>query len=196
MKFIIGLGNPGIEYQNSRHNAGRFILEQLNKKLIFTDWSESNKAKALISEGKIGKEKVTFILPNNFMNNSGTSVKYFIKNKKELSNLIVFYDDLDLPIGRYKISFNKSSGGHNGLGSIINNLKATEFIRFRIGISSTLASGKIKKPQGEKRVVDFLMKDFKDEEVKMVKNLAKKILEALEMIFSEGKDKAMSIYNK
>ncbi len=195
MYTIVGLGNPGEEYVDTRHNTGRIILQMLAKKLDFSDWKEDMKAKALIVAGKIGKSKVQFVLPNNFMNNSGTSVKQFIKTKKELENLIVIYDDLDLPIGRMKISFNKSSGGHNGVESIIKNVKSQEFVRIRVGISPETPGGKLKKPSGEKPVIDFLMKDFKDAELAELKKVAKRVSEALETFVDGGKDKMMSIHN-
>ena len=195
MFTMVGLGNPGEEYKSTRHNTGRMILEWLAKKLVFSEWKEEGKLKALVATGKIGKAKVQFVLPNNFMNNSGKSVGPLIKSKKDLEKLVVIYDDLDLSIGSMKISFNKSSGGHNGLESIIKNVKSQEFVRIRVGISPHTPSGKIKKPSGEKPVIDFLMKDFKDSELADLKKLSKKIAEALECFVSDGKGKMMSLYN-
>lgn len=195
MFTIVGLGNPGIEYQGTRHNTGRMILQWLAKKNDFSDWREEGKIKALVDNGKVGKAKVQFILPNNFMNNSGKSIGPLVKSKKDLEKLIVIYDDLDLPVGSMKISFNKSSGGHNGLESIIKAVKSQEFLRIRVGISAHTPSGKIKKPTGEKAVIDFLMKEFKENELKEIKKLSKKINEALEYFIAEGKDKMMSLYN-
>ncbi len=175
MKLIVGLGNPGEEYENTRHNAGRILVQILEKKLK--------------------EQKVKFITPDTFMNNSGKAVKPFVKTKKDLENLIVVYDDIDLPLGKIKISFDKSSGGHNGLESIINHLKSREFVRIRIGIAPTTPSGKMKKPTGEKAVLNFLLGEFKKPELEKIKKLSKTISEACEMVFTEGKDKAMSLYN-
>ncbi|MBP6884549.1 MAG: aminoacyl-tRNA hydrolase, partial [Candidatus Pacebacteria bacterium] len=161
MIIVVGLGNPGKEYENNRHNAGRIILELLAKKNGFSDWYADKKTRALWSTGKLGTKKFQFVAPDNFMNNSGGSVKPLMKTKKDLEGLVVVYDDLDLPMGKIKISFNRSSGGHNGLGDIIRALKSEAFIRVRVGVSPHTPSGKIKKPSGEKAVLDFLLKDFK-----------------------------------
>jgi PTH1 family peptidyl-tRNA hydrolase len=162
----------------------------------FPDWKEDGKIKALISKGELDGEKMTFVLPNNFMNNSGKSVLPLIKNKKDLDKLVVIYDDLDLPIGKIKLSYNRSSGGHNGLGSIIKNVKSEEFLRIRVGVSPHTPSGKTKKPKGEDAVLKFLLKEFKEPEMKEIKKIAKIISEALVTTSSSGKDKAMSIFNQ
>ena len=192
---VIGLGNPGEEYAQTRHNAGRIILQALAKKNAFSDWRDDQKTKALYSAGKLGTKKFQFVLPNNFMNNSGGSVKPLVKAKKDLEDLVVIYDDLDLPIGRVKISFDRSSGGHNGLGDIIKAVKSTAFLRIRIGVSPRTPGGKLKKPSGEKAVIDFLMKDFKAAEMDELKKIAKHVGEALECLAADGKDKMMSLYN-
>jgi len=100
-----------------------------------------------------------------------------------------------LPLSKMKISFNRSAGGHNGLNSVIKALKSQEFLRIRIGISLATPSGKIRKPKGEKAVLNFLLGEFKKSELDELKKLSKKVTEAVEMIFTEGKDKAMSLYN-
>lgn len=195
MVTVVGLGNPGEEYTNTRHNTGRIILMMLAKRNDFSAWREDGKLKALTATGVIEKTKFTFILPNAFMNNSGKSLSPFVKSKKDLEKLVVVYDDLDLPIGRMKISINRSAGGHNGLGSIIKSVKSEGFARVRVGISPHTPSGKTKKPSGEKAVIDFLMKDFKDPELAELKKLSKKIEEALLVFSEDGINKTMSLYN-
>ncbi len=195
MIVVVGLGNPGEEYSKSRHNTGRIVLEMLAKKYDFSDWYSDKKTRALWSTGKIEKTKFQFVAPDNFMNNSGGSVKPLIKSKKDLERLVVIYDDLDLPIGRIKISFDRGDGGHNGLADIIKALKSREFLRIRVGVSPETPGGKLKKPHGEKPVIDFLMKDFKEAEVVELKKITKKIAEALVCFSEEGKDKMMSLYN-
>jgi PTH1 family peptidyl-tRNA hydrolase len=175
MKLVVGLGNPGKEYENTRHNTGRILVPLIEKKL----------------EDK----KIKFLTPDTFMNNSGKAVAPLVKSKKDLENLIVIYDDIDLPLGKIKISFNRSSGGHNGLGSIIKSLKSEEFLRIRVGISPATPSGKIRKPHGEKDVLKFLLGEFKKSELETIKKISKKVSEAVETIFSESKEKAMSLYN-
>jgi PTH1 family peptidyl-tRNA hydrolase len=176
MKLVVGLGNPGKEYENTRHNTGWIMVGLVEKKLD-------------------SKNKIKFVLPDKFMNNSGKVVVSLIKSKKDLKDLVVIYDDIDLPIGKMKISFNRSSGGHNGLGSIIKALKSEEFVRIRIGTSPATPSGKIRKPKGEKNVLKFLLGEYKKSELKTLKKLSKKVALALETIFTEGKEKAMSLYN-
>ena len=146
-------------------------------------------------EKKMGDTKIKFITPDTFMNNSGKAVAPLVKSKKDLKDLVVIYDDIDLPLGKIKISFNRSSGGHNGLGSVIRSLKSEEFLRIRVGISPATPSGKIRKPKGEKDVLKFLLGAFKKSELETIKKLGKIVAEAVELIFAEGKDKAMSLYN-
>ena len=179
MKLVVGLGNPGTEYENTRHNTGRILVGLIEKKLD----KENN------------KQKIKFITPDTFMNNSGRAVVPLVKSKKDLKDLVVIYDDIDLPIGKMKISFNRSSGGHNGLQSIIKALKSEEFLRIRIGIAPATPSGKIKKPTGEKNVINFILGEFKKPELETIKKLSKTVVLALETIFAESKEKAMSLYN-
>src|SRR3989339_1278917 len=176
MKIIVGLGNPGTEYENTRHNTGRIMIGLIEKKLDT-------------------KQKIKFVTPDTFINNSGKAIAPLIKTKKDLKDLVVIYDDIDLPLGKIKISFNRSSGGHNGLGSVIKHLKSEEFLRIRIGICPATPTGKLKKPKGEKAVINFILGEYKKSELEMLKKLSKKVADAVEMIFAEGKDKAMSLYN-
>lgn len=199
MIYIFGLGNPGEEYKDGRHNAGRNMLEYFAKKNGFEDFAVDKKSNSLISKGQVGKEKVLLLLPETFMNRSGKSVSYFIKaptgKKKEIKNLVVVYDDLDLPIGTIKISYNKSSGGHNGLESIIKAVKSKEFVRIRIGVAPTTPKGKIKKPEGEKKVIDFILGNWKPTEKETLKKVWKLGSEALETLISEGRERAMNSFN-
>src|SRR3989338_839528 len=177
MKLVVGLGNPGAEYKDTRHNTGRILVGLVEKKL----------------DSKI---KVKFITPDTFMNNSGKALSPLIKTKKDLENLVVIYDDLDLPLGKMKISFNRSSGGHNGLNSVIKALKSQEFVRIRVGISPATPKGVVRKPKGEKAVLNFLLGEFKKSELETIKKLGKIVAEAVETIFNGSKEKAMSLYNQ
>src|SRR3989344_8615832 len=145
MFYIIGLGNPGEEYDNPRHNTGRIVLSALIKKYELSESQFDKKYNALVSEGKIGKEKVAVLMPETFMNKSGETARAIkdLKSKvvgkgkekrTEISNLVVIHDDLDIPFGKFKVSFNKSSGGHKGVESIIKTVKTEAFVRIRVGI--------------------------------------------------------------
>lgn len=196
MPYIIaGLGNPGAEYENTRHNAGRIMLDTVRKAFEGEDFSFNKKANALISEIKIGKEKVTLVAPETFMNRSGASIGSLVKSVKAAEKLVVIYDDFNLPLGRVKISFNRSSGGHNGLESIIKAVKTEAFLRVRVGMSPANAKGVAKVPHGEEKIEKFILGKFKDEENKELKKVAKKIVESVEILIKEGREKAMSLAN-
>lgn len=210
MFYIIGLGNPGEEYADTRHNTGRMVVQKLLKDLKIDNPEFNKKANSQIAEGKIKKEKVLFVLPDTFMNKSGQAVSYFIKPKlktakKGLENLVVVHDDLDLPIGTLKISYNKGVGGHRGLDSIVKAVKTLEFVRVRVGISPAgVKGGKAyaKKPgsnlppkAAEKEVIDFILGKFKPKELEILKKTLKKASEAIQSIIIDGRAKAMNVYN-
>jgi len=178
MFYIIGLGNPGVEYENTRHNAGKMAVS----------YFQIRNPKSEIRNLKIIESK-------EFMNNSGKAVVKFVKSKKAAQNLIVVHDDLDLPIGTLKISYNKGVGGHRGLDSVRKAVKTLEFIRVRIGISPATAKGRAKKPEGEQKVLDFILGKFKPSEVDVLKKVLKKTSEAILTIVKEGKDRAMNMFN-
>jgi PTH1 family peptidyl-tRNA hydrolase len=191
--IIVGLGNPGEEYVGTRHNVGRMVLDAYAKVNELKDWQEDKKLKAIKIEAKVGKSKVLLLKPETFMNKSGDSVKTLIKSKKAAETLVVVHDDLDLPVGKIKISFNKSSGGHKGVESIMRAVKTEAFIRMRLGISGETAGGKIKKPQSEEKVIDAILGEFKKAEADEMKKIIKKAVLALGLIISDGHEKAASL---
>ncbi len=192
--IFVGLGNPGIEYENTRHNTGRMFIEWFGK-THGAEWKIDKKLNATIAKIKIGKSPVTLVLPETFMNNSGKSIKALIGSVKAAEKMVVIYDDLDMPFGNSKISFNRSSGGHKGLESIIKSIKTEKFARVRVGISPVTSSGKIKKPKGEEAVTKVIMGKFKPDEIAELKKLSKRINEALEMFIEEGLEKTMTSFN-
>ena len=196
MVIIAGLGNPGEKYEKTRHNVGRVAVESFGEAQSFPDFVSSGKYQAHISEGQIGKEKVLLLLPDTFMNKSGASFKPLIKSKAAAERLVVLYDDMDLPLGTYKIAFARGSGGHNGVESIIKHLKTKDFVRIRIGVSPSTPTGKIRKPKGEKAVIDFLMGDFKKAEADLLKKEFKTIRAVVEKIILEGRVAAQNEFNK
>ncbi len=192
--IFVGLGNPGDEYTETRHNTGRLLVSLFGKSYD-AEWKLDKKLNATVAKVKVGKTPVTLVLPETFMNNSGKSVKPLVTSIKSAEKLMVIYDDLDLPFETNKISFNKSSGGHKGLESIIKNIKTEKFARVRVGISPTTASGKIKKPKGEEAVTKVILGKFKPDELTALKKLSKRVNEALETFVSDGLEKAMTEFN-
>ena len=204
--IIVGLGNPGAEYENTRHNSGRIMLTLIQKEFAGNpplkkevakpgDFSFNKKVNALVAEGKIGKEKITLVAPETFMNNSGKAIGQLVKSAKAAGKLIVIYDDFNLPLGRIRVSFNRSSGGHKGLESVIKAVKTEAFVRIRVGVAPENAKGNAKTPHGDDKIERFILGKLKDDEMKVLKKVGKRVAEAVEMIVAEGKDKAMSVFN-
>ena len=196
MYIFVGLGNPGEEYEGTRHNTGRILLEWFGKKHE-AEWKGDKKLNAQVAKIKIRGHQMstTLVLPDTFMNNSGKSIKQLVVSIKGAEKLMVIYDDLDLPFGSAKISWNKSSGGHKGLESIIKAIKTEKFARIRVGISPISTSGKIRKPQGESLVMKHILGKFKPAELLELKKISKKINLALETFISSGLERAMTEFN-
>jgi len=184
MKLVVGLGNPGQEYQSTRHNFGFLTLDSwLEKKQL--RWSLDKDAQALTATFQDEYGKVVLCQPQTFMNNSGEAVqklKKFYKLKNE--DIIVVYDDLDLPFGTFKVASKKSSGGHNGIESIIQYLKSTDFIRLRLGIGPQTGSAE-----------DFVLKKFNSVEKKKIPEIIDSCHLALEIILRDGWQEAANKYN-
>ena len=194
MLTVVGLGNPGDEYAKTRHNAGRLVLDALAAKHDFSAWKKDGKSKALLSSGEISGVKMQFVCPDNFMNNSGTSVAYYIKDKEQLSDLVVVYDDMDIALGRIKVSFDRGTGGHNGIESIQQHVQSREFVRVRVGVSPVGEEG-MQKPKGEQAVLDFLLKNFRKPELEELEKISVRVGEALSTYAKEGKERTMNVFN-
>ncbi|EKE19725.1 MAG: Peptidyl-tRNA hydrolase, partial [uncultured bacterium] len=135
MKLIIGLGNPGKQYENTRHNAGFIVLDEITGSFSFPEFESNKKFNAQISEGTIGNEKIILAKPETFMNLSGKSVQAIMQFFKiPIENLIVIHDDLDIELGAFKISTDSSAAGHNGVTSIFETLGTQKITRIRVGI--------------------------------------------------------------
>ncbi|MAJ97392.1 MAG: aminoacyl-tRNA hydrolase [Parcubacteria group bacterium] len=193
--IIVGLGNPGKEYEHTRHNAGRLAVTAFEATQEFGGFVTDKKTKSELSKGSVGKHTAILLQPNTFMNKSGSAVKELITNAKVAERLIVVYDDIDLPFGTLKIAFGRGSGGHKGIESIIRAVKTKKFVRVRIGVAPMTPSGKIKKPVGEKKVHDFLLGEFTKKEHEALKKIYKAINASLESIIIDGRVKAMNIHN-
>jgi len=150
-------------------------------------------AETFVDEG--GRIEAKFVYPDTYMNKSGSAVAKAVKSKSALKKLVVIYDDLDLPLGSLKVSYNRGSGGHKGVESIARAQKSKEFIRIRIGVSPTTPSGKLKKPKGEDAVEKFILSDFKKSEMDVLKKVFKKVEETLETLSEEGLEAAMNRSN-
>ena len=143
----------------------------------------------------VGKSAVALVLPDTFMNKSGSAVRKYVKSQKAAERLIVVYDDLDLPLGKMKISFDRSSGGHKGIESVQRAVKTQKFIRVRIGVSPSTASGALRKPEGKKVVNNFILTKFGAHELAVLRPVLQRATDALKTIILEGREIAMSEFN-
>jgi len=196
MKWIIvGLGNPGGEYKNTRHNAGRLVLEEFRVAQNLPEREYKKTYQALVTKGEVAGKEVLLIEPETYMNDSGKSLVSLVKSKKQATQMVVIHDDIDLPLGTWKFSFNRGSGGQKGVESIAATLKTKEFIRVRVGILGTTPTGKPKKPKGGEAVVKFVLGKFKEDEMEVLKKVGKEISQALETVLTDGLDRAMNQWN-
>lgn len=191
---IVGLGNPGEKYARTRHNLGRLALAHIAE-ARGAELSARGKNVGLVGSVPFGDTKVTFLLPDTFMNKSGSAVRTLVTTPADAASLIVVYDDIDLPWDCVRIAWNRGSGGHNGVDSVIKGVKTKEFIRIRIGVAPVTPAGKLKKPKGEDGVVDFLMHDISKREDAAFPEIAKRIEEAIELIVTKGLERAMNKIN-
>lgn len=195
MYYIVALGNPGLEYKDTRHNVGFLALDFIVNSLGLPKLNKSAEYSGRFSEGVIEREEVMLLCPETFMNHSGVAVKKMVP-QDSISNLIVLYDDIALPFGEIKVSFDRGHGGHNGLKSIINALGSREFIRVRIGIAPTsFWTGKTKNFSGDELSRFVLSKFTKKEQEKLNKEVFPIAQKAVVEIVKEGHVKAMNVYN-
>ncbi len=198
MFYIVGIGNPGQEYEETRHNIGMMALKRFIKDNDLGEPITTKKIPALISEGSMKKgkkEKFTLIFPQTFVNKSGSAVAPLVTSAKKAEQLMVVHDDLDLPLGKIKIIFNRGSGGHKGVESIVRALKTEAFVRIRVGICPTTPTGKLKKPD-HKKMLDFIVGEFKPNEMVLVKKTLKNVSEAITRILEEDLTVAMNEFNQ
>lgn len=186
MFLITGLGNPGEKYKNTRHNIGFMVIDEFARKNNFPDFHFAKKYNAETSEGNLDNEKCILAKPRTFMNNSGRAVKSLMSIARP--GLIVVHDDIDLPLGKIKISIGRGSAGHKGVESIIQAMGSKDFIRIRVGILPE--AGKPKNPE------DFVLQRFDKNEEKIIKEIMEKTVEAIEFSLKEGFEKAMSRHNQ
>lgn len=182
MKLIVGLGNPGKEYEKTRHNVGFMAVDNFSnsKSLIF-----KSKFNALYSETIINNEKVILLKPQTFMNLSGDAVLEF-KNyfKIKIDDILVLYDDINFEVGNFKIKKSGSSGGHNGINDIISKLKTENIKRIKIGIS-----------KNKYKLKDYVLSDFSVEDLKKLNKMFKITDNIIEDFSNIDFEKLMSKYN-
>ncbi|MDP2912565.1 MAG: aminoacyl-tRNA hydrolase [Candidatus Omnitrophota bacterium] len=186
MIFIIGLGNPGLEYRLTKHNIGFMVVKglakengiKINKKLHFS----------LVGRGKIGDEDVAFILPQTYMNLSGKAIgELFTKEIKDIGSLLVVCDDINLELGKIRLKKQGSSGGHKGLESIAQTLGRDDFARLRVGIATDVHRGDITR---------YVLSPFKRKEMRNVSHAVSLAADAITCMVGHGIDKAMTKFNK
>jgi PTH1 family peptidyl-tRNA hydrolase len=200
MKLIVGLGNPGLKHEKSRHNLGFMVLDSLFKDYATPkdSFKEEKKFLAEIAEilwqPKKGKqEKVILVKPLTFMNGSGDSVKLISSFYKIApSDIWVIHDEVDLPLGAMKIRLGGSSAGHKGIESVIETLKTEKFWRFRLGIGEQRAKIETKKL---KKIDNFVLGDFTESERGKAREIIKRGVKSIEGALEEGMEKAMNKFN-
>jgi PTH1 family peptidyl-tRNA hydrolase len=185
MKLIVGLGNPGKKYEETRHNVGFWVIDELSRR-----WNISlNKEKfqGLVGEGHVLGEKVVLLKPMTYMNLSGESVRPTMNwYKADLEELIVIYDDLDLPLGKIRLRLKGSSGGHNGMKSIVAHVGTEQFKRIRIGIN---------RPPAGISVPDYVLSPFLLEEKVLAVQAVKMASDAVEAWLTEDFLKVMNRFH-
>jgi PTH1 family peptidyl-tRNA hydrolase len=219
MKLIVGLGNPGSEYEDTRHNIGFMVLDKLAKELGSESarWEEHEKFQAVTARAG----DVMLVKPITFMNRSGDAISALMRfYKLSPSDVWVIHDDIDLPLGKIRVRERGSSAGHNGVQSVIESLKTDAFVRFRIGIGRGKATGKIrlgffgqtgddepattknkdgieKKLESERHqgVISFVLSRFTQGEAGTLKHLIKNGSEAVRTALTDGVDQAMTRFN-
>jgi PTH1 family peptidyl-tRNA hydrolase len=191
MKLIVGLGNPGKSYAHNRHNAGFRCLNYFAR--LHSIRLDHRQCRAKVGIGEIGGEKLLLAKPGTFVNLSGKSVACLVhKHDIPLSDLLIIYDDLDLPLGKIRLRQSGGSGGHKGMNSIISALGSEDFPRIRVGIGRPQAE---EQSMSEDAIVHYVLSDFSPQEEAIIKPVIIKVAEAIDYFLSQGIEAAMSKFN-
>lgn len=175
MKLIIGLGNPGKDYEKARHNAGFLALDSLQREWKFEVFREDKNFQSEISSGTHKREKILLVKPQTFMNRSGDAVQKLVSYYKlSPADIAILHDDLDIAPGTYRTTDSSRAAGHNGVQDVIDKLGTQDFFRVRIGIGKPVEVSGVCMPSH-----DFVLQNFKDEELKNLEVLFPKIQEEL-----------------
>lgn len=183
MKLIVGLGNPGRAYAHTRHNVGFDVVDMLGRR--HRTRILSRQSRALVGSFESGGERVLLAKPQTFMNESGTAVGALVRRYgMEPGDVLVVYDDMDLPPGKIRIRTRGSSGGHKGMDSIIHHLRSGDFPRLRIGIGHA------------GHAMNHVLSRFNRKERDLVRPALERAVDALDMILTDGIEAAMNVYNR
>jgi PTH1 family peptidyl-tRNA hydrolase len=191
MKLIVGLGNPGRIYAHNRHNVGFRCLNYFAR--LHSIRFDHRQCRARAGTAEVRGEKLLLAEPGTFMNLSGKSVACLVhKHDIPLSDLLVIYDDLDLPLGKIRLRQNGSSGGHKGMNSIISALGSEDFPRIRVGIGRPQAE---EQSMSEDAIVNYVLSDFSPQEEATIKPVIATVAETIDCFLSHGIEAAMSKFN-
>ncbi len=191
MKLIVGLGNPGKTYARNRHNIGFECLNHFAR--LHSVRFDRRQCQARVGIGKVRGEKLLLAKPGTFVNLSGQSVAGLVhKYAIPLSDLLVIYDDLDLPLGKIRLRQSGSSGGHKGMNSIISALGSKDFPRIRVGIGRPQVE---EQSISEDAIVSYVLSDFSPQEEATIKPVIAKVAEAIDCFLTQGIEAAMSKFN-
>lgn len=183
--LIVGLGNPGLQYERTRHNLGFMLIDRLAREA--QTQVKREECRSLIGRAEIEGRRAELVKPQTFMNLSGEAINCLLKKSdRTAEKLIVITDDLALPFGSMRLRGKGSAGGHNGLKSIINCLGTNEFVRLRIGIQPEHPIGNTK---------NFVLETFSKSETETIEKVLEKSAEAIRAVISDGIEKAMAKYN-
>lgn len=195
MFYIVGLGNPGKKYANTRHNVGWLVLDYCLKEWQLPNLVNSSNYSGRITKGSVNGGEITVLYPDTFMNNSGSAVKKMV-SQMDIKQLIVVHDDIDLPFGDIRVGVGQGAAGNKGVKSIIDDLGSKDFIRIRIGIApKSFWTGMIKRPQGGGPLERFVLKSFTKNEEKQLPDIYQKAKLAVEMILKDSIESAMNLVN-
>jgi len=196
MYYIVGLGNTGEQYTDTRHNVGRMYLEQYAGQAGY-EWRPSKPANALYAHATVADESVELMLPETFMNKSGESLSYYLKkHDAQPEDFIVLHDDVDLAIGEIKVSKGRGDGGNNGVKSIIQHLGSKDFVRVRIGIAPRhWWTGEVQRPRAGGPLEKFVLQRFTRKEQSQVQESFGQVDIALCEIVQNGPEAAMNRCN-
>lgn len=191
MKLIVGLGNPGRIYAHNRHNVGFRCLNYFARRHSIR--FDHRQCRARVGIGEMGGEALVVAKPWTFMNVSGGPVTCLLNRRKiPLNNLLILYDDMDLPLGRIRLRQSGSSGGHKGMNSIISTLGSEAFCRIRVGIGRPQLG---EQSMSEDAVVNYVLSDFSPREEAVIKPVITRVAEAVDFFITEGIEAAMSKFN-